>query len=172
MPNFLATYLAFRTISKYTYIFLFTIVVAFIAVLIGQGGIFPVKNSTVSSPRRDHTSRKTKRSSSRATRNGIRQIDGGYRASRRAEGRASLERAQRGNGCSTNWRAMIDVPKLRACPPSEIKLTNRANEWPVRSLLALAVLVRVATTRCPIFSRCPLFFEGVAGLCRLQFEKE
>ena len=35
---------------------------------------------------------------------------------------------------------MIDVPKLRACPPCEIKLTNRANEWPVRPLLAPAVL--------------------------------
>lgn len=51
-------------------------------------------------------------------------------------------------------RAMIDAPKLRACPLSEIKLANRAGDRPVRTLLAVAApgcVVRRIPTRCPIF---------------------
>jgi len=52
---------------------------------------------------------------------------------------------------------MIDAPKLRACPLSEIKLANRAGDLPVRTLLAVAVpgcVVHRTPTRCPIFFSC------------------
>lgn len=55
-------------------------------------------------------------------------------------------------------RAMIDAPKLRACPLSEIKLANRAGGRPVRTLLAAAAagsVIRRTPTRCPIFFTQP-----------------
>ncbi|CAL1673973.1 unnamed protein product [Lasius platythorax] len=75
-------------------------------------------------------------------------------------------------GCSArraHTRAMIDAPKLRACPLSEIKLANRAGDRPVRTLLVVAApgrVIRRTPTRCPIFfthSPTPsvsLFLEG------------
>lgn len=56
-------------------------------------------------------------------------------------------------------RAMIDAPKLRACPLSEIKLANRAGGRPVRTLLAAAAagsVIRRTPTRCPIFFHATL----------------
>ena len=76
---------------------------------------------------------------------------------------------------SNKRRAMIDVPKLRACPPCEIKLTNRANEWPVRSLLAPAVLRPRRGDPMPDFFTPSLVFfpKGKSpATLRLQFEKE
>lgn len=63
-------------------------------------------------------------------------------------------------------RAMIDAPKLRACPLSEIKLANRAGDRPVRTLLAVAApgcVVRRTPTRCPIFSRVPTLLSLFSG---------
>lgn len=57
-------------------------------------------------------------------------------------------------------RAMIDAPKLRACPLSEIKLANRAGGRSVRTLLAAATagcVIRRTPTRCPIFFHAPSF---------------
>lgn len=51
-------------------------------------------------------------------------------------------------------RAMIDAPKLRACPLSETKLANHAGDRPVRTLLVVAAsgcVIRRTPTRCPIF---------------------
>lgn len=68
-------------------------------------------------------------------------------------------------------RAMIDAPKLRACPLSEIKLANRAGDRPVGTLLVVAapgcVIRRTFDPMPDFFSRIPsptlphpLFSEG------------
>lgn len=85
--------------------------------------------------------------------------------------------ASRREGGREGTRGLYDrCPEIKGFrPPSEIKLTNRGNESLVRPLLASAALperraggcyVRVATTRCPIFSPCPLVFRRgvVAGM--------
>lgn len=76
---------------------------------------------------------------------------------------------------------MIDAPKLRACPLSEIKLANRAGDGPVRTLLVVAAsgcVIRRTPTRCPIFFTHPLtlrfsvFGGRVSGYRQLEKESD
>lgn len=103
----------------------------------------------MSSPQRGHTSRETKRSSSRATRNGIRQIDGGYIYSVETLRVATRKRLQPSGG---HTRAMIDASKLRVCPAKRNKV-NQSGRRMGRSNVIGCRRFRFGstTTRCPIF---------------------
>lgn len=75
---------------------------------------------------------------------------------------------------------MIDAPKLRACPLSEIKLANRAGDRTVRTLLAVAAPgVRCSSHTDPMpdfFSRShppfPVFGGSASGYRQLEKESD
>lgn len=72
-------------------------------------------------------------------------------------------------GCASGGhaRAMIDVPELRACPPSKIKSTNRADEWLARPLSALLVSgLRRGDPMADFSTRGSMFSRGVDGCWR------
>lgn len=113
-----------------------------------------MKNSATSPPRRGHTSRKTKRSSSRATRNGIRQIDGGYRRGsgrRCVEGRASFEQAEGYDRC----------PEIKGLPAVRNKVNQSGQRMAGSFVIGSGSPASASASRRPdarFFHAVPCFF--------------